>query len=106
MRLSGRKFANATRNWTRPQRVVLATLIAINVAAFVAQLAVETFSPGFVRDYLAISYNGVYEAYSWQFISAMFLHTGPWHFVGNIFLLYVLGRDLETILGQRHFLYL
>ncbi|SRR5581483_1916318 len=106
MRLSGRKYSQTARHWTRPHRVVLATLISINVAAFVAQLAFETFSPGFVRDYLAISYAGIYDAYSWQFISAMFLHTGAWHFIGNIFLLYVLGRDLETILGQRHFLYL
>jgi membrane associated rhomboid family serine protease len=106
MRLSGRKFAETTGHWTRPQRVVLVTLIAINVAVFVAQLAIDTLSPGFIRDYLAISYTGVNDAYSWQFLSAIFLQTGPWHFVGNVFILYVLGRDLETIIGPRHFLYL
>src|SRR4030088_286939 len=36
----------------------------------------------------------------------MFLHTGPWHVLGNMLVLYLLGRDLESILGQRHFLYL
>jgi membrane associated rhomboid family serine protease len=36
----------------------------------------------------------------------MFLHNGPWHLLGNMFVLYFLGRDLELILGQRHFLYL
>lgn len=106
MRLSGRKQGQATRQWTRPHRVVLVSLLAINIAAFVAQLATEALSPGFVRDYLALSYAGVNDAYSWQFVSAMFLHTSAWHFIGNVFLLYVLGRDLETIIGQRHFLYL
>src|SRR2546430_14106838 len=36
----------------------------------------------------------------------MFLHNGPWHFALNTFVLYVFGRDVESILGQRHFLYL
>ena len=36
----------------------------------------------------------------------MFLHDGPWHLLGNMLVLYLLGRDLESILGQRHFLYL
>jgi membrane associated rhomboid family serine protease len=36
----------------------------------------------------------------------MLLYGGPWHFLGNLLVLYVLGRDIESILGQRHFLYL
>ncbi len=106
MRLSGRKFSSSTQHWTKPQRLVLVTLIGLNLFAFVAQLIVETFSPGFVRAYLGISHAGVSDAWAWQFITAMFLHHGPWHFVGNMLILYLLGRDLETILGQRHFLYL
>ena len=106
MRLSGRKFSSATRHWVRPQRVVLLTLIAINLGAFVIQLGIETFYPGFVRDYLGISHDGIRAAYSWQFVTSMFLHNGPWHLVGNMLILYLLGRDLEAILGQRHFLYL
>jgi membrane associated rhomboid family serine protease len=66
----------------------------------------DLYQPGFVREYLGISNRGVSDAYAWQFISAMFLHSGPWHFAGNILLLYVLGRDLEAILGSRHFFYL
>lgn len=106
MRLSGRKFSSSTQRWAKPQRVVLLTLIAINLAAFVVQLIVETFHPGFVRDYLGISHVGVRDAHAWQFVTAMFLHNGPWHLVGNMLILYLLGRDLEIILGQRHFLYL
>src|SRR5438045_6636993 len=36
----------------------------------------------------------------------MLLYGSPWHFLGNLLVLYVLGRDIESILGQRHFLYL
>jgi membrane associated rhomboid family serine protease len=104
MRLSGRKTSLFTRSWTQRQRVVLLALIGLNTAAFVAQLLLEYYQPGFVREYLALSNRGVRDACSWQFITAIFLHAAPWHFFGNMLVLYVLGRDVESILGQRHFL--
>jgi membrane associated rhomboid family serine protease len=106
MPLSGRKPSSYTRDWAQRQRVVLLSLIGANVAVFVAQLFLETSQPGFVRDYLGISDRGVHDAYAWQFITAMFLHNGPWYFALNMFALYLFGRDIESILGQRHFLYL
>jgi membrane associated rhomboid family serine protease len=106
MRLSGGKPLSFTRHWTEQSRVVLLTLLSLNIATFVAQLFLETSQPGFVREFLAISDRGVRDAYTWQFATAPFLYSGPWHFVTNLFVLYFLGRDLETILGQRHFLYL
>ena len=106
MRLSGRKYSSYTRHWTRQHRVVLLALIGINLIAYSAQLVIETSEPGFVWNYLALSDAGVREAYAWQFLTAMFLHIGPWHLIANMLILYLLGRDLESILGQRHFLYL
>jgi membrane associated rhomboid family serine protease len=106
MRLSGGKPLFFTRRWTDQSRVVLLTLLGLNIAAFVVQLSLETSQPGFVREFLGISDRGVRDAYAWQFVTAAFLHNGPWHLVANMFVLYFLGRDLETILGQRHFLYL
>lgn len=106
MRLSGRKYSPETQHWTQRQRIVLFALIGANVAFFVTQLFLDAFQPGFVRDYLALSNRGIHDAYSWQFVTAMFLHNGPWHLLGNMLVLYLLGRDLECILGPRHFLYL
>jgi membrane associated rhomboid family serine protease len=106
MRLSGRKQLTFTRRWSQQSRIVLLTLLALNVAVFAAQLFLEAYRPGFVRDYLGISDSGVRDAYTWQFVIAPLLHDGPWHLLGNMLILFVLGRDLETILGQRHFLYL
>jgi membrane associated rhomboid family serine protease len=106
VRLSGRKRSFYTRRLTERQQVVLSILIGASAAIFIAQLIVDLYQPGFVHDYLGISNRGVSDAYAWQFLTAMFLQGGPWHFAGNMVLLYLLGRDLESILGRRHFLYL
>ena len=102
MRLSGRKTP-FTRTWTHRPSVVLLALIGVNLAAFAAQLFLESVEPGFVHDFLGICERGVQDAYAWQFITAAFMHGGPWHFIGNMFVLYLLGRDVESILGPRHF---
>ncbi len=106
MRLSGRKPSSFTRRWTQRQRVALLAIITANVIAFVAQLVLQNYDPAFVRNYLALSQHGMREAYGWQFFTAMLLHDGPWDLLGNMLLLYLLGRDLESILGQRQFLIL
>jgi membrane associated rhomboid family serine protease len=106
MRLSGRKPSSFTRRWTQKQRVALLAIITTNIIAFVVQLVLQNYDPAFVRDYLALSQRGMREAYGWQFFTAMLLHDGPWDLLGNMLLLYLLGRDLESILGQRQFLIL
>jgi membrane associated rhomboid family serine protease len=106
MRLSGRKPSPTARRWIQRPRIVLLSLIGINVGVFVLQLFLDAYQPGFVREYLALSDRGLRSAYGWQFITAAFLHDGPWHLLGNMFLLYLLGRDVESIIGQRHFLFL
>jgi len=106
MRLSGRKPSSFTRRWTHRPRVILLGLIGTNVVAFVAQLFLDAYQPGFVREYLGLSDQGVHAAYGWQFFTALFLHDGPWHLIGNMLILYLLGRDVESIIGQRQFLLL
>lgn len=106
MRLSGRKPSSFTRPWTQRQRVVLLALIGANLAAFVTQMFLEAYQPGFVREYLGLSKDGVQNAYAWQFLTAAWLHYGPWHLLGNTLVLYLLGRDVESIVGQGHFLLL
>jgi membrane associated rhomboid family serine protease len=106
MRLSGRKPSSFTRRWKQRPRVILLGLIGVNVIAFVAQLFLNAYQPGFVREYLGLSDRGVHAAYGWQFFTAIFLHDGPWHLLGNMLILYLLGRDVESIIGQRQFLFL
>lgn len=106
MRLSGRKASSLARPWTQRQRVVLVALIACNVGAFVTQLILEAQQRGFVQGFLGLSEVGVQNAFAWQFLTAIFMHDGPWHLLGNTIVLYLLGRDVESIVGQRHFLFL
>lgn len=104
VRLSKGKPWLFARPWRESKRVVLLALIAINVAAFVVQLVLDVAAPGVVHDYLALSKNGLRDAYSWQFVTSIFVFGGPLHFLGSTLALYLLGRDIESILGQRHFL--
>lgn len=106
MRLSGRKRQPFTRRWTQRPRIVLLGLIGANVLVFVAQLFLDAYQPGFVRDYLGLSDHGLRDAYGWQFMTAALLHDGPWHLIGNMLILYLLGRDVESIVGQGQFLLL
>ena len=106
MRLSRGKPSLFAKPWQQSRPVALLALVALNVAAFIAQFFLDAFEPGFVHDYLALSKNGILDAYAWQFVTAALLHGNSWHFLGNLLVLYILGRDIESILGQRHFLYL
>jgi membrane associated rhomboid family serine protease len=106
MRLSGRKVSLFTRSWSPAQRVVLLTLVSLHVAAFIAQFVLSRWNPGFVGQYLALSDRGISEAYAWQFFTAMLLHNSVWHFLANMLVLYLVGRDVEAIIGQRQFLFL
>jgi rhomboid family protein len=106
MRLSGRKASSHAPRWTPRQRVVLLSLIGVNFAVFVLQQTLQAYQPGAVTEYLGLSYRGIDHAYAWQFFSAMFLHAGLFSFAGGMLFLYFIGRDVESILGQKHFLYL
>ena len=106
MRLSGRRRSFRVPPSIERQRLALLTLIAINLSVYVAQLFLDVCQPGSVREYLGLSQEGIDQAYSWQFVTALFLHGGPWHLRGNLLIFYLLGRDLEVIIGQRHFVYL
>ncbi len=103
MRLSGRKQSSLPRRWTAPRRVALIALMSVFVASYVGQILLEAYQPGFVAEFLGISDRGIADAYAWQFVTALFLHTGPWNLVANLLLLYVVGRDVESIVGQRNF---
>ena len=106
MRLSGRKASSYAPRWTSRHCVVLFSLLGLNAAVFAAQLALQVYQPGVVPEYLGLSYRGIDQAYAWQFLSALFLHTGVFQFAGNMLVLWFIGRDVEAIVGPKHFLYL
>ena len=64
MRLSGRKPSSFTRPWTQCQRVVLLTVIGVNIAAFVAQFFLDAYQRDFVRGYIGLSQEFLQNAYA------------------------------------------
>lgn len=75
-------------------------LIAVNVAIFIDELA-----SGALRDRASIVAAGalvrdqVVSGQLWRLVSAMFLHGGVDHLVGNMIVLYIVGMACEHALG-------
>jgi membrane associated rhomboid family serine protease len=90
----------------RPVAVPL--LIALNVAVFAwtaaqaRSLLDNAAAPLFEQWSLVPRLVGAGEW--WRPVTAGFLHIGPIHLLFNMVALYVLGRDLETVLGRGRFL--
>ncbi|MQA14818.1 MAG: rhomboid family intramembrane serine protease [Pseudonocardiaceae bacterium] len=52
----------------------------------------------------ALSPIAVADGQFWRLITSGFLHFGPIHLAFNMLALYIIGRDLETVLGRGRFL--
>jgi membrane associated rhomboid family serine protease len=83
-------------------------LIAINVAAFLAELGTgggAGFSGGgtLIHDY-GVQGPAIAGGDWWRVVTGGFLHAGPIHLLFNMFALYVLGTLLEPGIGTPRFL--
>jgi membrane associated rhomboid family serine protease len=104
MRLSGRRASPHASHWSPPQKVALYSLLGLNLAFFALHFGLRASAPHLLGEYLGLSYRGIDQAYAWQFFSAMFFHSGIGSFAVAMLVLYLVGRDLECILGQKHFI--
>jgi len=102
-----------TRQGTRPM-VVVPVLILLNVVvfgftAYQAHSIVDNDQSGLFVDWTLIP-SLVAGGDYWRLVTSGFLHFGnyggygPVHLIFNMFALYVLGRDLEIVLGRVRFL--
>jgi membrane associated rhomboid family serine protease len=96
--------------WAEPtgRPVVVPILIAINVVIFVLTV-VQAGSPSNNADaplfgQWALQPTAVAHGAWWQLITSGFLHIGPLHLAFNMIALWVIGRDLEQVLGRARFL--
>jgi membrane associated rhomboid family serine protease len=88
--------------------VVVPGLIAINIVIFGITVA-QAGSLGQNADarlfqQWALQPRAVANGAWWQLLTAGFLHIGPVHLVLNMIALWVIGRDLEQVLGSLRFL--
>jgi membrane associated rhomboid family serine protease len=101
--------------WTTGRRSVVTLLIVVSVMAFIAQTFAEIAAPGFVAQWLCLSWHGIQEGYYWQFLTYMFIHGAPGapgysppigvvHLFINMLTLYFVGREVEAISGPKHLL--
>jgi membrane associated rhomboid family serine protease len=98
----------APRRAPGTRSVVVPVLVALNLAVFVwtvvqaRSLLDNTESPLFHA--WALVPADVAEGEWWRLVTAGFLHIGPLHIAFNMYALWVLGRDLEIVLGRARFL--
>ncbi len=91
------KAPSGTR-WGPRTPVITYALIAINVVAFIAQMASQRVEVEFVMWTPAVAHGELY-----RLLTSAFLHSGITHVLFNMFALYVIGPPLEIWLGRTRF---
>ncbi len=90
--------------WLGGVSPVCNAIIAVNVVVFIAQQLFDRDS-SFVSDWLAASPEYTLRHFRvWQLLTATFLHGGLLHIIGNMWFLYLVGKDMESVYGGRDFL--
>lgn len=87
--------------------IVVSVLIAVNVIVFVITSVQAGSVLNFDRSTLFQQWwlvpQETRNGYWYQLVTAGFLHANPIHILTNMFALYVIGRDMERILGPARF---
>jgi membrane associated rhomboid family serine protease len=80
------------------------TLIVINCVMFLLQNALHGDSE-FIREWLEASPENIFRhGRIWQLWTATFLHGGLLHILGNMWFLWLVGREMESLYGSKDFL--
>ena len=90
------------------------TLILINIGVFLLEIAAGRAASGenllveifglCSHKYIQGTKHVSHEFLIWQFFTYMFLHGGVWHLAFNMFILWMFGRQLEDLWGNKAFL--
>ena len=108
MRPSRRQLQPFVRRWQAGRTTATALAVALAGGAYGAQFIVENLLSGqpghdILRNWLALDMNVLQSGEWWKFLSFGLLHANPLHMLVNLLLLFVAGRELEPIIGPRHF---
>ena len=81
--------------------VVTVGIIVVNALVFLYQLSLDPFT----RNDFSFAFGAVADRLWWpSILTSMFLHGGWMHLIGNMLMLWVLGDNIEDILGHWKFL--
>src|SRR4051794_35693105 len=109
MRSSRFQLQSFARRWSaRPPSVtslLVITSVALSCAPWIVHAATadQLFDPKRIGNLFGLSADSVANGNYWQFLSFALMHDGPLHLLGNVLLLYFAGREVEPIVGGRHF---
>ncbi len=95
----------------RAPRTVVGVLILVNIIIYIVQnIFRSTQGVDPLIEHLGLDCSkmltGTFFLYLYQFITSQFLHSGIFHILFNMIVLWFFGRDLEGLLGSRRFLFL
>lgn len=105
---SGRRATTIAGAQVTGRSVVVPVLVAINIAIFTVTVAqagslASNASAELFRQW-GLWPTAVAEGELWRLFTSGFLHFGPIHLAFNMIALWVIGRDLEQVLGPLRFL--
>ncbi len=97
------RFSGTFHNLVVQFGSVVQLIIWINVIAFFTQLLCSAANFPYFEQLLALSSDGMRRGFVWQPITYMFLHSGIWHILINLFILWFFGREVEYFIGPKYF---
>ena len=108
MRPSRRQAQPFVRRWTGGRPSVTALLVALSVGGYVAQVVLEYAlidhgQDALLRRWLALDGASIAAGQYWKFFSYSLLHFHPVQLAADMLLLFLAGREVESIIGWRHF---
>lgn len=88
----------------RREASVLAWIIGISVAVFIAQnISFVWFKSPFLTQFFALSKPNMANGFVWTLVSYGFLHVNLFHILFNLLFAFFLGRELLSVLGPSRF---
>lgn len=105
---SGRRATTVAGAELTGRVLVIPLLVAINVVVFAITVAQagslsSNFAAGLFQQWSLVP-TEVADGELWRLFTSGFLHIGPLHLALNMLALWVIGRDLEQVLGWARFL--
>jgi membrane associated rhomboid family serine protease len=97
------------RRWQAGRPSATALVVSLSIGFFAAQWLVDMFltegsMKGIFTHWLALDGASIEHRQWWKFVTFGLLHNGLQYLAANMLLLFFAGREVESLLGPKHFL--
>jgi len=103
------RFVDSFRGWFHRFGSVTHFIVWLTAVVFIAQLVCELFQWKVSHDVDVLTYlfglsaDRMALGFVWQPLTYMLLHTGIWHILVNLLMLWMFGREVEYFIGPKAF---